>query len=83
MQFLLSSRESKNEGSCTIIPRSKIMVVNDCQNGQNLKVFFQGIEWMDMLTTPMTTTARTFVLQKDQISTFCDNFRKTSLKKKD
>ena len=54
-----------------IMPRSKIRVVND---RQILKVLIKGIKWMDMFTTPMTTTARTFILQKNPISTFCDNF---------
>ena len=36
-----------------------------------------------MLTTPMTTTARTFVLQKSPISTFCYNFCKMRLKEGD
>ena len=56
------------------MPRSKIRVVKDCQSWQNLNVFFEGTKWMDILTTPMTTSARTFVLQKNPFSTFCDNF---------
>ena len=44
--------------------------VNNCKNW-SLKVFFEGIKWIDMLTTPLTTTARTLVLKKNPISTLC------------
>ena len=47
------------------MPRSKIRVVKDCQSWQNLNVFFESTKWMDTLTTPMTTSARTFVVQKN------------------
>ena len=49
---------------------------------------FEGLFWghkmdgyVNYTTTPMTTSARTFVIQKNPISTFCDNFWKIRLKK--
>ena len=64
------------------MPRSKIRVENGCQNWSNLTVFFEGIKWMDMLTTPMTPTARTFVLQKIQFQQFARISEKQGLKKR-
>ena len=64
----------------TYMPRPKIRVVRDCQNWPNLKGVFEGIKWMDILTTPMTTSARTFVFQKIPFEHFATISEKYDLK---